>query len=79
MTESMIINEKEALILGTTISGYFAEADQKAIRIRLPTGSSFWIPKHYLISAFSTNKSTMQEFVIDTWILKKIGFDISKA
>jgi hypothetical protein len=79
MTESMILNENESYALSTIISGYFVGADQKAVHIRLQSGRSFWVPKDYIDPNFRNEKKFLQDFTIDRWILKKIGFDISKV
>ena len=62
--------------LQKTITGYFLEEKNKAILIRLPNSVSFWVPKRYLSNYVIKSPKTTQEFVIDAYILDKIGFRV---
>ena len=77
MTELLLPITRNISELNTIISGYHAEENEKAVRIRLLGGNSFWVPKRYINSRFSADGEIMQEFSIETWILKKIGFNFS--
>lgn len=75
MTESLTLTNT----LITTVSGYYVGETQKAIHIRLPSGSSLWVPKKYLGPDVSLDKDSIQQFSIDTWILEKLNCDLSKV
>jgi hypothetical protein len=64
--------------LCSVIKGYYMDENSKAILIKIQNGISFWVPKQYIDSPFSTNKNIVQEFIIEKWILRRIGFDLSK-
>ena len=76
MVESTPPKEFETLNLITIIDGYYMEENARSLRIRLPVGVTFWVPKRYTNSEFSRKKDTKQDFIIETWILKKIGLKI---
>ena len=78
MVESLQLKELEILELSTKIEGYYSEENPKSLRIRLSSGSSFWIPKRFIDSEYSNDKNIKQEFIIDTWILLEIGFQFDK-
>ncbi|MHA2036012.1 MAG: hypothetical protein ACW972_04155 [Promethearchaeota archaeon] len=74
MVELLISSEIESLDLNSRIEGYYIEENPKSLHIRLPSGSSFWVPKRFIDSEFSKESNTRQIFIIDTWILRRIGF-----
>jgi hypothetical protein len=76
MLESIHSKEILELNLSTKIEGYFIKEDPKSIYINLPAGMSFWVPKKFIDSDFKKEKHVKQTFVIDTWILRKIGFNL---
>jgi len=78
MIESTLQNEMENFDLTSKIEGYYVEENTKAIRIRLEGGISTWVPKRFIDSKFFTIPSLKQEFIIDNWILRKIGFRFNK-
>ena len=78
MIKSIPQNEMQRLDLSSKIEGYYVEENPKALHIRLERGTSFWVPKRLIDSKFSNNTNLKQEFVIDNWILRKIGFQFDK-
>ena len=68
----------EDLGLSSTIEGYYVEENPKSIRIKLPDSITFWVPKRFIDSRFFREHSIKQEFVIDNWLLRKIGFRFEK-
>jgi len=74
MVESLIRKDMEDLGLSRSIEGYYMEENPKSVRIRLPDSMSFWVPKRFVDSKFFRESSIKQEFVIDSWILRKIGY-----
>jgi len=76
MAESIPPKEFKTLNLITIVDGYYMEENSRSLRIRLPLGTTFWVPKRYTDSEFSRKKDIKQNFIIETWILKKIGFKI---
>ena len=76
MVESLVPFDMEKLDLSSQIEGYYLEENPKSVLIKLPSGASFWIPKRFIDLKFFRESSFKQEFIIDNWILKKIGFRI---
>jgi len=76
MVESIPPKEFRTLNLITIVEGYYIEENSRSLRIRLPAGTTFWVPKRYADSEFSRKKDSKQDFIIETWILNKIGFKI---
>ena len=76
MVESIHPNDMESLGLSSRIEAYYLEENPKSLLIRLPSGITFWVPKRFVDSKFSKVNNIKQEFIIDTWILRKIGFRI---
>jgi hypothetical protein len=74
MVGSLLLKEIESLELSSRIEGYYIEENPKSLLIRLPHGISFWVPKRFVDSKYSINNNIKQEFIIDSWILRKIGF-----
>lgn len=74
MVESRIPKEIEALNLSSKVEGYYVNEDPKSIFIRLQQGMSFKVPKKFVDSEFIRDPNIKQIFVIDSWILRKIGF-----
>ena len=50
------------------------EENPRSLLIRLVDGRKFWVPKRFIDSKFSRKKNIKQEFIIENWILRKIGF-----
>ena len=71
MTETIQNNHE---LLKTQISGYYLEETPKAISIRLPHGAPFWVPKRHIGNNINKSPDINQKFIIDKWILEKIGF-----
>jgi len=78
MVESLHLKEIKSLELSSRIEGYYIEEDPKSIRIRLPNSISLWVPKRFVDSEYSNDNNIKQEFIIDNWILRKIGFQFDK-
>jgi len=55
------------------------DENSKSILIRIYNGISFWVPKRFIDSSYSKTQNLLQEFLIENWILKKIGFNRSKT
>jgi len=51
----------------------------KSVLIRIYNGISFWVPKRFIDSSYSKKENILQEFLIENWILRKIGFNLSKS
>lgn len=56
----------------TTITGMIQGETEKALRILFETGQEAWIPKSTIHSSYSSAPEE-QEFIIETWMLKKNG------
>jgi len=74
MVGSLHLKEIENLELSSRIEGYYIEENPKSLRIGLPNSISFWVPKRFVDSEYSNGNNIKQEFIIDNWILRKIGF-----
>jgi hypothetical protein len=78
MTESNMIEEFHSSRMHSTIKGYYLSENSRAILIKIYNGISFWVPKHYIVSTFSKKESLLQEFTIENFILKQIGFNFDR-
>ncbi len=74
MVESLIRKDMVDLGLSCSIEGYYVEENPKSVLIRLTNNESFWVPKRFIDSNFFRESSFKQEFIIDNWILRKIGY-----
>jgi len=74
MVESLIRKDMEDLGLSRSIEGYYVEENPKSVLIKLTNGKSFWVPKRFIDSKFFRESSLKQDFIIDNWILRKIGY-----
>jgi len=75
MTESIT---PKRFKLNSIIKGYYMDENSKSVLIRIYNGISFWVPKRFIDSTYSQNQNLLQEFLIENWILKKIGCNLSK-
>lgn len=55
----------------TKIKGKIIAETEKAIRIAFKSGHEGWIPKSTIKSDIESNKDSVQEFLVDTWVLEK--------
>ena len=78
MVESLHLEEIKSLGLSSRIEGYYMKENPKSLLIRLPNSLSFWVPKRFIDSEYSNDNNIRQEFIIDNWILRKIGFQFDK-
>ena len=76
MTETYVFKDNDFSKLSSVVRGYYIKDTPKSIQIKLPNGISFWVPKWYIDSEITENDEIQQDFVIQDWILKKIGFNI---
>ncbi len=54
-----------------TVEGICEGKTDKALLILFDSGKQIWIPKSTIRSEFDQESSNMQQFTIDTWVLKK--------
>ena len=54
-----------------TVGGVCEGKTEKALLILFESGKQTWIPKSTIRSEFDPESSVMQQFTIDTWVLKK--------
>ncbi|KKL57261.1 hypothetical protein LCGC14_2237150 [marine sediment metagenome] len=59
--------------LASIIKGYYIEETSRSLLLRLPNSISFLVPKRYIDSPFTCDKEIVQEFIVEDYILKKIG------
>ncbi len=78
MVGSIHLKEMESLGFSRKIEGYYIEENQKSVSIRLPNSMSFWVRKRFIDTKFFRETNFKQEFLIDNWILGKIGLRIDK-
>ena len=55
----------------TRVQGIIAGETEKAVLLKLNSGSENWFPKSTIKSQFSPEKETSQTFLIDSWIIEK--------
>ena len=73
MTESL--TTQDSFKRNSSITGYYLNETPKSILIKLSNGISFWVPKRFIDSTFSPDEELKQDFLIEDWILRKIGFN----
>jgi len=73
-----MIKSQNRFEICSTIKGYYQDENSRAVLIKIYNGVSFWVPKHFVESTFSKKDKILQEFVIENYILKRIGFNIEK-
>jgi hypothetical protein len=78
MAESSSVEESHSSERNRIIKGYYLSENSRAILIKIYNGISFWVPKHCIDSHFSKKGSLLQEFTIENFILKQIGFNFDK-
>jgi len=57
------------------VDGRIINQTEKAILINFQDDTEIWIPKSTIHSYFNPNKSSLQSFLIENWILKKNNID----
>ena len=78
MAESSIVEKSRSSGMSSIIKGYYLSENNRAILIKIYNGISFWVPKHFIVSPFSKKETLLQEFTIENFILKQIGFNFDK-
>ena len=53
------------------MQGTIISETKKALLIEFNPGNEIWIPKSTIHSTYVQHKNLHQQFLIDTWILKK--------
>ncbi|KKM82613.1 hypothetical protein LCGC14_1317770 [marine sediment metagenome] len=79
MTESIKTNICGSSRLHSIVKGYFVVEQSRAVLIRLPIGSSVWVPKKRIYSEYLKDPYALQDFFIENYILKKIGLKINDS
>jgi len=73
-TPEVVVEEviqKESETDSTLIEGSFMAETPKAVLIGLEPDKSVWFPKSTIHSPYEKEKFQIQQFMIDTWVLKK--------
>lgn len=73
MTESYVTKDINSSQLASIVKGYFIKETPKSLLFRILDSISFWVPKRFIDSQFSNNSKVIQDFIIEDWILRKIG------
>lgn len=73
MTSIYIVKDEESHEPESIVKGYYSRETSKAVYIKLPDGKIICFPKSTINSAYSTNIHKLQEFIIDDWVLRKLG------
>jgi len=76
MTSIYIVKDEESREPESIVKGHYNRETPKAVYIKLPNEKIICFPKSTLNSAYSTNIHTLQEFLIDDWVLRKLGLII---
>ncbi len=63
-------NELEGMIVAET---------ERALLIKFKSGKQTWIPKSTIQSKFTSDKTIVQAFVIDTWVLEKNNIIVDES
>jgi len=76
MTSNFIIKDQDSYEPVSVVKCYFAKDNQKTVFIKLPDDKIVCVPKTTIQSNFLKDKNILQEFIIDNWILRKLGLII---
>ena len=76
MTSIYIVKDEESREPESIVKGHYSRETSKAVYIKLPNGKIICFPKSTINSAYSTSIHKLQEFIIDDWVLRKLGLII---
>jgi hypothetical protein len=74
MMESLTSNVSSPVKLTSIIKARFKQETPKSVQIQLLNGIKIWVPKRYIDSQYSFDTSLEQNFLVENYILKKLGF-----
>ena len=57
----------------SVVKGYYARETPRAVFIKLPDQKFICVPKSTINSVYAKDTNTLQEFIIDDWVLRKLG------
>lgn len=73
MTSNFTIKDQNSYEPVSVVKCYFAKDNQRTVFIELLNDKIVCIPKTAIQSNFLKDKNVLQEFIIDDWILRKLG------
>ncbi len=73
MTSNFIIKDQDSCEPVSVVKCYFAKDNQRTVFIKLPNEKIVCVPKTTIQSNFIKDNKLLQEFIIDDWILRKLG------
>ena len=76
MTSIYIIKDEGSFEPESIVKGHYNRETPRAVYIKLPDGKIVCFPKSTINSTYSTNTQKLQEFIIDDWVLRKLGLII---
>lgn len=66
--------ETQSRQLISPIKAMYEQETSKSVQIRINGGIKLWIPKKHIASQYSSDITTEQNFIIENYILKKVGY-----
>jgi hypothetical protein len=77
MTQSYISETKiSSSGSNSIIQANYLQETQNSVQIKLINGSKIWLPKNHIDLNYFRDDSIKQDFIIENYILKKIGFKL---
>lgn len=73
MNSNFIIKDHDSYQPESTVKGYYVREKQRVVYIQLPNGKYICFPKHSINSGYVKDQKILQEFIIDDWLLRKLG------
>ncbi len=73
MTSIYIVKDEESHEPESIVKGHYIRETPKSVHIKLPDGKIICFPRFTINSTYSTNIYKLQEFLIDDWVLRKLG------
>ena len=73
MNSSFIYKEKDSYEPVSVVKCYYMNDTKKTVLMKLPDGKVISIPKNAIQSEYIRNKSSIQDLIVDDWILRKVG------
>jgi len=73
MNSNFILKDQDSFKPESIVKGYYVRETPRAVYIRLPNGKFICFPRHSINSVYSKDSDILQDFIINDWILRKLG------
>ena len=73
MNSNFIIKVQDSYRPESIVKGYYVRETPRAVYIRLSNGKFICFPRSTINSMYSKDSKILQDFIVDDWILRKLG------